>query len=491
MRNSLFIPVLVIGGFLLISTTGCQPEKTPDHPFQIKVTFKDSLYPENISGKLILLLDDDTSQILINGVNPVRPHPVFTYDIKNWNPDDTLIIHSFKDSWHKQFSELDGLYGARLFFDYDTVYRDAFRSKGNACSEKQVLHLTKDGWSDISFHVEHTFKGWVFHPAKGIEEVQYRSVSLSKFHGRDRTIQAAVVLPESYSADTTRKYPVVFVFPGFGSNHAAITYGDGQIRRYGMNRVGEDKIFVFCNGELENGYFHFVDSENNGPWGTAFTEEFLPFIENKYRCFKIAEKRFLMGQSSGAWTAAFMLIKNPDLFSAAFVASPDPLDFRAMGFNIYAEKANFYFPGNPDSIQTAKGNYIKQYAILEDVLGEYGQIKSWEASFSPKNKNGQPSPLFNRETGYVYPGIAEHWKQFDIAYQLKCNPDFYQNKLENKLYFFVSEDDPYNLAKSVHLLDEISKMHNIRMNFNYLEGMGHNVWNDEVRQKIHQIIDSK
>jgi hypothetical protein len=303
-------------------------------------------------------------------------------------------------------------------------------------------------------------------------------------------IEAAIILPNSYNINAPSNYPIIFVFPGFGSHHASVTYGNRQINRYGINTVGKEKIFIFCNAEFKNGYHHFANSSNNGPWADAFITEFIPFINSKFNCTSQHKSYFLMGQSSGAWTSAWLIVNNPELFSGAFIASPDPIDFREMAFNIYKNNANFYFPEEPNSKQLTKGKKDKQYILLEDIVDEYGQIKSWEATFSPKSKNNLPARLFNRESGEIYPEVAENWKKYDISRIIKSRPEYFQNSLKNKLHFFVSEDDPYGLAKSIHLFETICSENNIEANFNYYNELGHNIWIDTVRNKIHQIIDS-
>lgn len=471
--------------------TSC--DRTPSHKqvVHLSISMNDTLYSKEVSGKLIFLFSKDTSQSLVYGVNHEQAHPVFTFDVTNWNPKEPLIIKNYSDSWHKNFSELDGIYATRLIFDFDTLTRSSFVTKGNSYSKKQIIELSKETVDTLSFEIENKFNGWIFNPSNNITEVRLKSKTLSSFWNKDMFVEAAVILPESYDKNKQKKYPLVFVFPGFGSHHASVTYGDGQIMRYGMNTVGEDKIFVYCNGEFKNGYHHFTNSENNGPWADAFVQEFLPFIEEKYNVLANNKSRFLMGQSSGGWTATWLQINYPEIFSGAFIASPDPLDFRAMAHNIYEKNANFYFPENPDSLQIQKGEKDKQYAILEDVIGEYGQIRTWEATFSPKGDNGLPSQLFDRESGEINPKVKEHWKKYDISKIIDSNPEYFRNQLSNKIYFFVSDDDPYHLEKSIYMLEEICVKYNIKLGFIYLEGLGHNVWIDKVREQIHDIIDKK
>ena len=456
---------------------------------KIKVKISDSLYKGVVSGKLIFLFDKDTSSSVIFGVNPEYPHPVFTYDITNWNLGDTISITEFKDEWFHKFSELDGEYVCRVIFDADTLSRSSFVTKGNAYSKRSKHTFSKHKKPMLSFNIDNKFDGWVFNESEHIKEIKYRSSKLSSFWGKDMYLESAVILPHSYSKD--KNYSVVYILPGFGSNHASITYGTGLIDRYGINTVGKEKIFIYLNAEFFQGYHHFVDSENNGPWGKALIEEFIPYIESAY-CKKTKEtKRFLIGQSSGAWTAIWLQVNYLDIFNGAFAGSPDPIDFRAHGFDIYKEESNYYFPENPDSIAILNGKRNRLYAELENVIGEYGQIRTWEATFSPKNSEGGIEPIFERKSGNISPDVAKHWSKYDISKLIQNNTDNLRNSISGKLHIYVSMDDPYELFKSIELFDTVLKDNKIKAEIEYFNGLGHFVWTDELRSKIHSTIDSE
>lgn len=481
-RNIVLMLVLVLG----MASQSCHVEK-PER-MDIKIKFDESLFGEDVTGKLIFLFSQDTASSLVYWVDPNKPHPVFTYDLEHWDTEDTLIIDHFTDEWYRPYSQLEGEYAFRVLFDQDSMKRSSFAVRGNGYSDKQKALLTRDTHNPISIDVDHVFNGWVFKDTGLIYEEKFRSQALSQFWGYDMYIESAVLVPEDYHK-SRQDYPLVFVFPGFGSNHASITYGTGQIDRYGMNTVGEQKIFVFMNAEFFQGYHHFADSENNGPWGLAFIEEFIPYIEKRYRVQKDPSHRFLMGQSSGAWTAVWLQVNYPKMFEGAFAASPDPLDFRAHAFNIYLDQANFYYPPNPDSAALEAGNKKKLYVQLEHIIGEFGQLRTWEATYSPRLQEGSVASLFDRNSGDIYPEIAEFWKKYDIAKIIANDPAKYRDLLSGKLHLFVARDDPYGLAKSVELLEEVLGINGIDADIQYFTGLGHNVWSDALRSHIHAIMD--
>lgn len=475
---------LIIVSLFLINSCA----KTTEEKFVAKVKLNDSLFDGNISGKLIFLFDQDTSAQIIFGVNPDNPQPVFTFDIKNHNPKDTIFISQFTDNWYRKYSQLDGEYVYRVILDCNTTERSSFVAKGNGYSSKQKIEFQKNNRMSLNTTIDNRFSGWTFTETEKIKEIKFKSKALSNFWERDIFIESAIILPDDYEKTNTI-YPVVFIFPGFGSNHASVTYGTGQIDRYGINTVGKQKIFIFMNAEFFQGYHHFVNSANNGPWGKAFTEEFIPYVETNFRISPNKSQHFLLGQSSGAWTAIWLQVNYSLLFNGAFAASPDPLDFRAHGFNIYANNSNYYFPENADSAAIGKGNHTKLTVELENILGEFGQIRTWEASFSPKNVRDEIDLLFDRETGKINPEVANYWRNYDISKIISNNPSKYRKLISGKIHICVSMDDPYELHKSVKLFEKVLNDNNINSDIQYFDGLGHNVWTDELRLNIHHIID--
>lgn len=477
-----FIFILILP-VLIVSCTSHASES-----LAIKVKIHDSLYKENISGKLIFLFSRDTTDQLIFGVNPINPNPVFTYDLDDWNLKDTLIISQFKDEWYDKFSDLNGEYVCRVILDKNNVERSSFVAKDNGYSERQKIVISPKLNNSLLFEIEDKFVGWVFSESETIKEVKIRSRLLSEFWRKDIFITSAVILPANFD-QKTNYYQIVYIFPGFGSSYASVTYGTGQIERYGINTTGNPKIFVFMDCEFFQGYHHFANSDNNGPWGRAFTEEFIPFLENRFGMNQKNTNRYLMGQSSGAWTALWLLVNYPEYFIHAFAASPDPIDFRAHGNDIYKNPSNYYYPENADSASIAKGDITKLYSKLEDVLGEFGQIRTWESTFSGKALDGDIERLFNRESGNIDSDVAEQWGRYDISRLVNENPERYQQTVSGKLHIFVSLDDPYGLSISVQMFDSVAKKNKLKVDIKYFNGLGHNVWTDELRTYIHKIMD--
>ncbi len=253
-----------------------------------------------------------------------------------------------------------------------------------------------------------------------------------------------VVLPPSYYHTPEQEYATVFVLPGFGSPYTAILDGDFQLYRYGMNSVGREKIFVFMDLECPLGNHVLANSQNNGPWTTAFIEEFIPYLEKTYRVYRDPSTRFLTGQSSGAWAGLWLQINYPDQFGGVWACSPDPVDFEAfLRVNIYRPHSNLLFDESGEVIEVNKF-----FSDVNRVVGDGWVMSTFEAVFSPRGVDGRPLELWNRETGEIDPNVAATWKPYDLRLILQNNWKTLAPKLAGKIHIYVAEDDPYGLDDS-------------------------------------------
>jgi S-formylglutathione hydrolase FrmB len=82
---------------------------------------------------------------------------------------------------------------------------------------------------------------------------------------------------------------------------------------------------------------------------------------------------------------------------------------------------------------------------MEVVLGRGGQLASFEAVFSPRQENGQPRPLWDRQTGAVDPETAKAWERYDINLVLERNWSRLEPKLRGKLHIYMGSLDTFYL----------------------------------------------
>ena len=88
-------------------------------------------------------------------------------------------------------------------------------------------------------------------------------------------------------------------------------------------------VHVFLDASFTTGHHVFADSVNNGPWGRALTEEFIPHLEKQFRLIPKTSARFLTGHSSGGWSTMWLEVNYPDVFGGTWSTSPDPVDLHS------------------------------------------------------------------------------------------------------------------------------------------------------------------
>jgi S-formylglutathione hydrolase FrmB len=91
---------------------------------------------------------------------------------------------------------------------------------------------------------------------------------------------------------------------------------------------------------------------------------------------------------------------------------------------------------------------------MEDVIGDGGQLHSFEAVFSPLDPNGRPRPLYNRQTGAVDPEVAEAWQAYDITIGLRRRAPVIGASLRGKVHVYTGEIDTFYLEGAVAKLKE-------------------------------------
>jgi S-formylglutathione hydrolase FrmB len=224
--------------------------------------------------------------------------------------------------------------------------------------------------------------------------------------------------------------------------------------------AGVEAIYVVLDPGCRTGHHVFADSDNNGPYGKALVEEFIPHLEAKFRG---NGTRLVTGHSSGGWSSLWLQVTYADFFHGTWSTAPDPVDFRDFQkVDIYDPKQNIFFDEKGDSRPLGRsGDKVllryKPFSDMEVVLGRGGQLQSFEAVFGPRGEDGQPLPLWNRDTGVIDLKIAETWKRYDIRLILEQNWKALGPKLAGKIHVYMGSEDTFYLEGATRLMQESQK----------------------------------
>jgi S-formylglutathione hydrolase FrmB len=395
-----------------------------------------------------------------HGPDWFHPEAFISRDVVNWKPGETFELASDDKeiiAFPKPLKAGD-LAGrrAQAVVRFNPYERELGDGPGNGYSQVITIEDKGGEQSKPVLIVDRLVPPRKFVETAVRKEFTVRSPLLSTFFGRDVSLSAAVVLPPGYESEKNRRYPTIFTIPGFGGTHYLGRFNPQP--RPSPN--GVEFIRVVLDPSCPLGHDVFADSANNGPVGEALVTEFLPAFDRAFRTVADPRARFLTGHSSGGWSSLWLQVTYPDSFAGTWSTSPDPVDFRDFqGIDIYRPGENMYFDrkGEERPLARMEGEValrFPSFARMEDVLGPGGQLRSFEAVFSPRGSDGKPEMLWDRNTGAIHPDVAHAWEKYDIRLVLERNWPTLGPKLAGKLHVFMGDEDTFYLEGATKLLQK-------------------------------------
>jgi hypothetical protein len=333
---------------------------------------------------------------------------------------------------------------------------------------------------------------------KYIRHMRIQSPLLTKFWGRPMFLSANILVPEGFDEHPNAHFPLAIFedhfnhdFEGFRTEPPDPNLKPDYSERFhisGYNRIQQEEEYKFYQQWIApkfprllvaqinhaNPYYddsYAVDSANLGPYGEAIETELIPALEKQFRAIGQGWARFVYGGSTGGWESIAVQMFYPDHYNGAFIACPDPVDFRAYtNINLYKDKNAFFIQG--PHTQVAQPDYrdylghtiattqsANQYELaLGDHARSGEQFDIWQAVYGPVGPDGYPAQIFNKETGEIDPKVAAYWKEhYDISDILQRNWPTLGPKLRGKLRIYVGSADNYMLNNAVYLIEDFLK----------------------------------
>ena len=334
-----------------------------------------------------------------------------------------------------------------------------------------------------------------FQETDWVKHVRIRSERLSKFWGRDMYVAAFVTLPQGFRDHPDARYPLVINHGHFPSAPAGWreTPPDPQLKpdystRFqlaGYNRIQQELSHDFFKAWTGPGFprvllveiqhptpfyddSYGVNSANNGPYGDAIQYELIPEIERRFRGIGEGWARFVYGGSTGGWIAMAVQMFYPDDYNGAWIACPDPIDFRHyMTVNLYEDRNAYWMPNRfkrtpRPAHRNALGHIdttIEENNLWELALGTRGrsgdQWDVWESVYSPVGPDGYPRRIWDRLSGEIDPVTAAYWREnYDLSHILRRDWTTLGPKLRGKLRIYAGDMDNYYLNNAVYAVEE-------------------------------------
>jgi hypothetical protein len=488
---------------------------------RIVVTLPPGHSDEGLSGRLLLVLspkpDGEPREHVSWDGDAV---PFFGMDVENWRPGHKKVFDSKVDGFpvrsladlpsgeyrvqavlsrYEKFTRSDG---RTLLLPPDRGEGQVWRSKpGNLYSKPLSLRLGSErgGRAEVVLdQVIPPVEDFAAKQTKYVRHFSLRSERLSKFWGRDISLAAWVRLPWGYDEHPQARYPLVIAhghFPagpdGFRETPPDPALKPDYSKRFqleGYNRIQQEYAWQAHQDWITPGFprvllveiqhptpfyddSYAVNSANNGPYGDAIQYELIPAIEKEFRALGTGWSRFVYGGSTGGWESMAVQIFYPDDYNGAWVACPDPIDFRHyVTVDIYKDK-NAYVTANPykRTARPAHRNWlghvdatVEEQNRYETMLGTHGrsgdQWDAWESVYSPVGADGYPRRIWDRDTGDIDPVTAEYWREnYDLAHILRRDWATLGPKLRGKLRIYTGDMDNYYLNNAVYGVEDFLK----------------------------------
>ncbi len=466
-------------------------------------------------GRLLLMLatyDDKEPRFLID--NSANTQLIFGLNVENWNNGTEVVVDESAIGFPlANLSELPaGTYYAQALLnrykDYHlgngkVVSLPPDRGEGQRWNQKpgnlysKPLRVVVDASGSGSFSLVLDQVIPEIEPPRDTEFVKHvrmRSELLSDFWGEDIYLGAHILLPKGFADHPDARFPLMVFhghFPddlgGFRTTPPDPDAEPEYSARFdidGYNIIQQQEAYEFYQTWTDDSFPRFivieiqhptpyyddsyaVNSASQGPYGDALTYELIPYIEEQFRGIGEGWARFTYGGSTGGWEAMAVQVFYPEEYNGAFIACPDPIDFRAyLATNIYEDRNAYWYdsefqrlprPAHRDylgNVHASQYDYNRLEAVLGDKSRSGQQYDIWEATYSPMGDDGYPVRLWDKATGEINKDVAEYWREnYDLRHILKRDWASLGPKLEGKLHIYVGDMDNYYLNNAVYLTE--------------------------------------
>src|SRR5258708_28579235 len=124
-----------------------------------------------------------------------------------------------------------------------------------------------------------------------------------------------VILPPSYDAEKTRRYPILYLLHGLGDNEQMLIHSGGfnLVQDLWERRQLGDFLIVTPDGGSS---FYINSRDGRLRYEDSFLREFLPQIEKRYRTQSGRASRGIAGISMGGYGALHLAFRHPGLFGS-------------------------------------------------------------------------------------------------------------------------------------------------------------------------------
>lgn len=508
---------------LLAAVPACAPPSPGGAPpdglrdVEVRVTLPEALSDGPVDGRLVVVFSNrDDGEPRFHASTGAEAVPMYGIDVEGWAPGSQAVLADtvFGFPVGRLGALPPGTYRVQAILNrYETFTRSdghtvklpPDRGEGQQWNRKPGNLLSAPtevtvGEGAVSIALELADEippvaDFAQQETDWVKYVRIRSDRLSEFWGTDVFLAAWVLLPAGFDEHPEARYPLAVFHGHFPSSFSHIrteppdttepcVYSARfdldcynriqQEEQYGLFRQWSGPGFprmLVAEIQHPTPYYddsYAVNSENNGPYGDAIQYELIPAIEERFRGIGEGWARFTYGGSTGGWEAMAVQVFYPDEYNGAFIACPDPIDFRAYTVvDLYTDRNAYYLdapfkrtprPGHRDYLGHVSST-LEEMNHYELVLGTKSrsgqQWDIWEAVYSPVGDDGYPRRIWDKVTGEIDPEVAAYWREnYDLMHIVRRDWATLGPRLRGKLNIYVGEMDNYYLNNAVYLAED-------------------------------------
>jgi S-formylglutathione hydrolase FrmB len=141
-----------------------------------------------------------------------------------------------------------------------------------------------------------------------------------KSHTLGETVHYCVLLPPSYDSGSAKRYPVLYFLHGLGENEQTLFKTAGWTLIEDLRQQGKIGDFLIVTPEAKAS-FYINSADGKVRYSDFFLQEFIPYIEGKYRIRRERKARAITGISMGGYGALRFAFDDPGMFSSVSAQS--------------------------------------------------------------------------------------------------------------------------------------------------------------------------
>jgi S-formylglutathione hydrolase FrmB len=130
-----------------------------------------------------------------------------------------------------------------------------------------------------------------------------------------RPVPYCVLLPPSFDADKTHRFPILYFLHGLGDNEQTFLHTGGWNLVEDLREKGQLKDFLIVT-PAGTASFYINSRDGKVRYEDFLLQEFFPFIERHYRARPGRANRAISGISMGGYGALHLAFAHPQLFSS-------------------------------------------------------------------------------------------------------------------------------------------------------------------------------